>query len=168
MRKKRISCAYRDSSNAETNAEIPTSVVVIWRREETRWVCHSVRRTQTFEPTLSAFHLAAKRRVECARVNLYSLFVSVLTAVFVVYEYVSRERYAPSALRLVFRPEPAPADCTLSPERRAARRSRVGRAATELYSCVTTQVIDRSAAASCREKLLEFRDHQSEARDRTA
>ena len=51
--------------------------------------------------------------------------------------YVSAERCAPSALLLVSRPEPAPADSSLAMERRAARRPCVGREATSLYSCAT-------------------------------
>ena len=44
----------------------------------------------------------------------------------VVYEYVSTERCVPSALLLISRPEPAPADCSLATERRAARRPASG------------------------------------------
>ena len=50
----------------------------------------------------------------------------------VVYEYVSTERGAPSALLSVSRPEPAPADCGLATKRRATHRPRVGREATSL------------------------------------
>ena len=51
--------------------------------------------------------------------------LAAATAVLVrVYEYVSTERWAPSALLLISRPEPAPADCGLATERRADRASR--------------------------------------------
>ena len=50
-------------------------VVVVWRRKETRWVRCTARRTQTSEPTLTAFGLAAKRCAECARVNLSCYFL---------------------------------------------------------------------------------------------
>ena len=50
----------------------------------------------------------------------------------VVYEYVYTKRCAPSALLLVSRRAPAPADCSLATERRAARRPHVGREATSL------------------------------------
>ena len=65
----------------------------------------------------------------------------------------------PSVLLLVSRPEPAPADCSLVTEGRTARRPRVGREVTSLYSCVTIQLIDRSAAVCCRGSRLEFREH---------
>ena len=81
-------------------------------------------------------------------------------AAAVVYEYVSTERCAPSALLLVSRPKPAPADfcCGLATERCAARGPSVGREATTLYSCVTIQLIDISAAVCCGGEHLEFRE----------
>ena len=60
---------------------------------------------------------------------------------------------------MVSRPDPAPADCSLATERRAARRQRVGREATPLYNCLAIQLINRSAAACRRGQRLEFRDH---------
>ena len=53
----------------------PTAVVVVRRREETRWVRYTARRTHASEPRLTASGLAAKRRGECARVNLSWYFV---------------------------------------------------------------------------------------------
>ena len=50
----------------------------------------------------------------------------------------------PSALLLVSGREPAPADCSLATERHAARRMRVGRETTSLYSCVLFQLVDRA------------------------
>ena len=44
-----------------------------------------------------------------------------------VYEYVPTQRCAPSALLFIYcRAEPAPADCSLITERRAARGVQVG------------------------------------------
>ena len=51
--------------------------------------------------------------------------------------YEPTERCAPSSLLLVSRPEPAPAGCRLTTERRAAHRLRAGCEATSLYCCVT-------------------------------
>lgn len=79
-----------------------------------------------------------------------------LTAVAVVYEYVSTETCAPSALFLVSRPKPVPADSSLATERCVAHRLRVGREGTSAYTCVTMQLIDRSAVAFCH---IEFRCH---------
>ena len=106
----------------------PTAVLVVWRREDTRWVRCTARRTQVSELRLTVSGLAAKRRGECARVNLSIFCVSqcdclLLLYSSVVYEYVSTERRVPSALLLVSRPEPAPADCSLATERRADRAS---------------------------------------------
>ena len=56
----------------------PSAVLVVWRCEETHWVRCAARWTQASEPTLSAFCRAAKRRAECARVNLSSSLVPVL------------------------------------------------------------------------------------------
>ena len=85
---------------------------------------------------------------ETCRVNSSLHFVHHNT--YVVYEYVSTERCAPSALLLVSRSKPAPVDCCiLATARRAACCPRVGREATTVYSCVTIQLIDRSAAACC-------------------
>ena len=53
----------------------PTAAVVVWRREETRWVRRTELRTQASQPTLAAFGLAAKRRAECARGNVSWYFV---------------------------------------------------------------------------------------------
>ena len=105
-------------------------------------------RAQALEPTLTASGLAAKRRAECFRVNLsFTIYTYCgtmrLTAAAVVYEYVSSERYSPSAPLLISRPEPAPADCSLATERRATRRRCGGRDATSLSSCVSNQLIDR-------------------------
>ena len=55
----------------------------------------------------------------------------------------------PSALLSVSRPEPAPGDCSLATQGRAARRPSFGREATSLYRFVTIQLIDRSVAAVC-------------------
>ena len=120
----------------------PTAVFVVWRREKTRWVRCPARRTQAPEPRLTVSGLAAKRRRECARANLswYLVFHFVTdcccccTAVGVVYEYsyVSAKRCVPSALLLVSRSKPAPGDCSLATEGRAARRPSVGREATSL------------------------------------
>ena len=70
MRKNRIYCACTYSSKRRDQ-----SVVVIRRREETRQVRCTARRTQASEPTLNAFGLAAERRTECAKVNLSWYFV---------------------------------------------------------------------------------------------
>ena len=83
---------------------------------------------------------------------LFQIFILVLIVCYgaeVADEYVSTERSAPRALLFVSRPEPAPVDCSLVTERRAARRLRVGCGATSLHNCATTQVINRSAAACC-------------------
>ena len=48
----------------------PTAAVVVWRREETRWVRRTARRTQASEPTLTAFGPAAERCAECAKFKL--------------------------------------------------------------------------------------------------
>ena len=52
--------------------QTPSAVVVVWQWGETRWVRSTARRTQASEPRLTAYGLAAKRRGECARVNLSS------------------------------------------------------------------------------------------------
>ena len=75
---------------------------------------------------------------------------AVAAAADLVYEYVPAERCTPSALLFVSRPETSAADCSLATERCAARRLHVGRDATSLSSCVTIQLIDRSAAACSR------------------
>ena len=64
---------------------------------------------------------------------------------------------------MVSRPEPAPSESNHGETRRppTARRVRsnvVGCEATSLYSCVTIQLIDRSAAACCPGQHLELRD----------
>ena len=144
-----FNCASRDSSKGRDQLLL----LLVWRREETRRVRCTARRTQASEPTLNAFGLAPKRRAECARVSLSWYFVPVFHNVTDCFYCSLRKRIhgegAPSALLLVSRPEPAPVDCSLATERRAVRRPRVGREATSLYSCVTTQLIDRSASASC-------------------
>ena len=56
-------------------------LVLVWRREETRWVRCTARRTRAFDPTLTASGLAAKRRAECAGVNLSRYFVMTAAAV---------------------------------------------------------------------------------------
>ena len=67
----------------------------------------------------------------------------------------------PSALLLVYRPKPAPGDCSAATERRAARRPSVGREGTSLYCSVTILFIDRSVADVCslHRKYLESRGH---------
>ena len=144
----------------QTSAERPTAVVVVWCREETCWVRCTVRKTQASGPRLIASDVAAKRcseraiiestRVGVLRVSLCDLTAASVPYSSVVYECVPTERCSPSALLLASRPEPAPADCNLTTERRAARRPRVGREATSLYSCVANELIDRSAAVCCR------------------
>ena len=52
-----------------------TAAVTVWRREKTRWVRCTARRTQACEQTLTAFGLAEKRRAERAIVNLSWYFV---------------------------------------------------------------------------------------------
>ena len=48
------------------------TAVVVWRDEETSWVRCTARRTQAFEPRLTASGLAAKGRGECA-INRFNL-----------------------------------------------------------------------------------------------
>ena len=57
----------------------PTAAVVVWHREETRWVRCTARRTQASGPRFTASGLAAKSRGKCARFNLswYSVFHNV-------------------------------------------------------------------------------------------
>ena len=92
---------------------------------------------------------AASAAAAAAAVAASAAAAAAAAAAAVVYEQISTDRCATRALLLVSRLEPAPADCSLATETRAARRSRVGREATSLYSCVTIQLIERSAA-SCR------------------
>ena len=118
-------------------------------------------RSQASELTLTSSGLAAKKYAECARVNLFLCFVfrhDVTDCCCSLRVRISTERCAPGVLLLVYRPEPGPAD-SLATERRAARRRYVGRDATSLYSSVTIQLINRSAAACCRGVHHEFRDH---------
>ena len=44
----------------------PTAVIVVWSRDETRWVRCTARRIQASETKLNAFGLAAKRRADYA------------------------------------------------------------------------------------------------------
>ena len=142
MRKNRASCACRDSSKTprptapRPTTPRPTAVVVVWRRQETRRVRCTARRTQASEPALRKVNL-----------SWYVVFHNVTDCCCCIYEYVSTERRAPSALPLVSRPEPASADDSLATERRAIRELRVERGATSLCSCDAIQLIARSAAA---------------------
>ena len=91
--------------------------------EETHRVRCTVRRTQASEPTLTGSGLAAERHAESFCLCTLCLTMRLTAASAVVYDYVSTERCPPSALLLVSRPEPAPADCSLATERRAGRAS---------------------------------------------
>ena len=87
MRKKSDSlCVHRFEQTPR-----PTAVVVVWRREETRWAHCAARRIPASEPTLTALGLAAKRPAECARVNLswhsVPVFTMCLTAAAAVVYY---------------------------------------------------------------------------------
>ena len=107
----------------------PTAVVVWSSAAKRRWVRCAARRIQASEPTLTAFNLATKRRAECATsqpVLMFCISQRDLTAAggaAAVYEYAPTDWCAPSALLLVSRSEPAPADCGLATERRADRAS---------------------------------------------
>ena len=149
IRKNRIYCACRDSrANAETNCcccglapriDAPSALhcalgpgvrahclPLVWRRRDVPSVLEST-----------------SPGILCFLQNVTDCWLLL----YVVYEYVSTEKYAPSALLLVSRPEPGPADCSLATERRAACRLRVGREATSICSYVTIHLIDRSGAA---------------------
>ena len=59
---------------AEIRATPRLTAVMVWRREEARWVRCTARMPKASEPTLDAYGLA-KRRAACASVNLSSYFV---------------------------------------------------------------------------------------------
>ena len=63
-------CAHRFEQTPR-----PTAVVVVWWREETRWVRCTARRTGASEPTRSAlvFGLEAERRAESTRLGISCL-----------------------------------------------------------------------------------------------
>ena len=105
-----------------------TAVVVVWCREEPRWVRCTARKTQASEPTLTAFVLAAKRRAECARVNLSWYFAPVFHDVTDCCCCSLRVRThgevgAECASLGLLVSRPALADCNLATERRAGRAS---------------------------------------------
>ena len=52
----------------------PTEFLVVWHGEEMRWVRCTARRTQASEPRLLISGLVARRRCECARVNMSCFF----------------------------------------------------------------------------------------------
>ena len=143
MRKNRIYCACRDSSKrrdqllllwsgaAKRRAEC-AALLVGPKRPSPRWLSLVWRQRD----------MPSAQRVRRVNLSWYFVFHNVTDCccccccTSIVYEYVSLERCAPSALPLVSWPEPAPAGCSLTTERRAARRLRVGCKATSLYSCV--------------------------------
>ena len=69
----------------------------------------------------------------------FTMGLTAAAAAVRVYENVFTERCAPSALLLVVWPR---RDAPFADRR-------VGREATSLYSCVTTQLTDRFSAAAC-------------------
>ena len=144
---------------------------LLWFRAAKRGARCTGRREQGSEPTPTASSMATKRCTECAQPVLVFCILttmykasgpSMLTTLLLSccslrYEYVSTERHAPSALLLVFRPEPAPAGGSLAAERRADRRLRVRRD--------TTSRCPHPTHRSCccvllyADNILSFRDH---------
>ena len=147
-RKSQIYCEFKNSSKRRDQR--------LLGRRETRWVRCAARRNQVSERRLTASGLAAKRRGECARVNLSSYFefhhvtdcCCCCTAVQSTSTYPRRGcrvrfswSLSPSPRRpAVFWPrrDAPPADCASGAKQR------------RYTCCVTIQLIDRSAAVCCR------------------
>jgi len=147
MRKNRIYCACRDSSKRRDQLLLLWSGAAKRRAECAALLVGPKRPSPRWLPLVwRQRDMPSALRVRRVNLSWYFVFHNVTDCccccccccccTSIVYEYVSTERCAPSALPLVSRPEPAPAGCSLATERRAARRLRVGCEATSLYSCV--------------------------------
>ena len=84
--------------------------------------------------------------------------ISQLSAAAVVYEYVSTEKCALSALLSVSRPEPAPADCSLATGRRADRASGAKQRRYTVASPSSSSIVLLLLLA-VGDNILNFKDH---------
>ena len=117
-------------------------------------------------------HTDCLRRVRysestCLRILYFTMRLTAAAAAAAAAAYESTSTYPPRKVRaecasfgLYSTPEPVPPDCSLTTEKRAARRLRPGCEATSSYSCcVIIQLRDRPDAAACCCYHLKFRDH---------